>query len=122
MLPLPSRLFVPAASGISQPVRSASSQQYFSLRTNQPPATSHQYSSLRTNQHQPSATSQPNRPSAYRLLPTGNNQLIVKRHKKKASDQLEKSVGGDRFSLALEVEKLVLLSSLLESWQPPLLL
>jgi hypothetical protein len=39
---------------------SATSQQYFSLRTNQPPATSQQYSSLRTNQHQPSATSQPN--------------------------------------------------------------
>jgi hypothetical protein len=37
------------------------SQQYFSLRTNQPPATSQQYSSLRTNQHQPSATRQPNR-------------------------------------------------------------
>jgi hypothetical protein len=40
---------------------SATSQQYFSLRTNQPPATSQQYSFLRTNQHQPSATSQPNR-------------------------------------------------------------
>jgi hypothetical protein len=40
----------------------ATSQQYFSLGTNQPPATSQQYSSLRTNQHQPSATSQPNRP------------------------------------------------------------
>jgi hypothetical protein len=40
---------------------SATSQQYFSLTTNQPPATSQQYSSLRTNQHQPSATSQPNR-------------------------------------------------------------
>jgi hypothetical protein len=40
---------------------SATSQQYFSLRTNQPPATSQQYSSLRRNQHQPSATSQPNR-------------------------------------------------------------
>jgi hypothetical protein len=39
---------------------SATSQQYFSLTTNQPPATSQQYSSLRTNQHQPSATSQPN--------------------------------------------------------------
>jgi hypothetical protein len=39
---------------------SATSQQYFSLRPNQPPATSQQYSSLRTNQHQPSATSQPN--------------------------------------------------------------
>jgi hypothetical protein len=32
------------------------SQQYFSLRTNQAPATSQQYFSLRTNQHQPSAT------------------------------------------------------------------
>jgi hypothetical protein len=40
---------------------SATSQQYFSLRTNQPPATSQQYFSLRTNQHQPSATSEPNR-------------------------------------------------------------
>jgi hypothetical protein len=40
---------------------SATSQQYFSLTTNQPPATSQQYSSLRTNQHQPSATSLPNR-------------------------------------------------------------
>jgi hypothetical protein len=40
---------------------SATSQQYFSLRTNQPPATSQQYSSLRTNQHQPSAASQPNK-------------------------------------------------------------
>jgi hypothetical protein len=37
------------------------SQQYFSLRTNQPPATSQQYFSLITNQHQPSATSQTNR-------------------------------------------------------------
>jgi hypothetical protein len=34
---------------------SATSQQYFSLRTNQPPAISQQYFSLRTNQHQPSA-------------------------------------------------------------------
>jgi hypothetical protein len=40
---------------------SATSQQYFSLRTKQPPATSQQFSSLRRNQHQPSATSQPNR-------------------------------------------------------------
>jgi hypothetical protein len=40
---------------------SATSQQYFSLGTNQPPTTSQQYSSLRTNQHQPSPTSQPNR-------------------------------------------------------------
>jgi hypothetical protein len=50
---------------------SATSQQYFSLRTNQPPATSQQYSSLRTKQHQPSTTSQPNRlniDSSTRLL------------------------------------------------------
>jgi hypothetical protein len=40
---------------------SATSQQYFSLRTNQPPAISQQYFSLRINQHQPSATSQTNR-------------------------------------------------------------
>jgi hypothetical protein len=40
---------------------SATSQQYFSLRTNQPPATSQQYFSLKTNQHQPSATIQTNR-------------------------------------------------------------
>jgi uncharacterized lipoprotein YmbA len=47
---------------------SATSQQYFSLRTNQPPATSQQYFSLRTNQHQPSATSQTNRLSEASLL------------------------------------------------------
>jgi hypothetical protein len=41
------------------PVRLA--YEYFSLRTNQPPATSQQYFSLRTNQHQPSATSQTKR-------------------------------------------------------------
>jgi hypothetical protein len=40
---------------------SATSQQYFSLRTNQLSATSQQYFSLRANQHQQSATSQPNR-------------------------------------------------------------
>jgi hypothetical protein len=40
---------------------SPTSQQYFSLTTNQPPATSQQYFSLGTNQHQPSATSQTNR-------------------------------------------------------------
>jgi hypothetical protein len=40
---------------------SATSQQYFSLRTNQPAATSQQYFSLRTNQHQPSTTSHLNR-------------------------------------------------------------
>jgi hypothetical protein len=40
---------------------SATSQQYFSLTTNQPLAISQQYFSLITNQHQPSATSQANR-------------------------------------------------------------
>jgi hypothetical protein len=39
---------------------SATSQQYFSLTTNQPPPTSQQYFSLGTNQLQPSATSQTN--------------------------------------------------------------
>jgi hypothetical protein len=40
---------------------SATSQQYFSLRTNQPLTTSQQYFSLKTNQHQPPAIShQPN--------------------------------------------------------------
>jgi hypothetical protein len=38
---------------------SATNQQYFSLRTNQPPATS-QYFALRTYQHQPPAASQTN--------------------------------------------------------------
>jgi hypothetical protein len=53
----------PAAAAACRPIGprpcsfglSATSQQYFSLRTNQPPATSQQYFSLRTNQHQPSA-------------------------------------------------------------------
>jgi hypothetical protein len=36
------------------------SQQYFSLRTNQQPATSQQYFSLRTNQHEASAASRTN--------------------------------------------------------------
>jgi hypothetical protein len=40
---------------------SATGHQYFSLRTNKPPATSQQYFSLRTNQHQSSATNQTNR-------------------------------------------------------------
>jgi hypothetical protein len=38
---------------LAQPGLSATSQQYFSLRTNQPPAISQQYFSLTTNQHQP---------------------------------------------------------------------
>jgi hypothetical protein len=49
---------VPAACSLGL---STTSQQYFSLRTNQPPATSQQYFSLKINQHQPSATSQTNR-------------------------------------------------------------
>jgi hypothetical protein len=49
-------LLEPCSFGLS-----ATSQQYFSLRTNQLPAISQQYFSLRTNQHQPSATSQTNR-------------------------------------------------------------
>jgi hypothetical protein len=40
---------------------SATSHQYFSFRTNQPPVIRQQYFSLRTNQHQPSATSQTKR-------------------------------------------------------------
>jgi hypothetical protein len=40
---------------------SATSQQYFSLRTNQPPATRQQYFSLRRNHHKSPATSQTNR-------------------------------------------------------------
>jgi hypothetical protein len=40
---------------------STTSHQYFSLRTNQPPATSQQFFYLRTNQHQPPATSQTNK-------------------------------------------------------------
>jgi hypothetical protein len=55
-LPLLATNLSPCSFGLS-----ATSQQYFSLRTNQPPATSQQYFSLRTNQHQPSATSQTNR-------------------------------------------------------------
>jgi hypothetical protein len=40
---------------------SATSQQYFPLKANQPPAANQQYFPLRTNQHQPSATNQMNR-------------------------------------------------------------
>jgi hypothetical protein len=40
---------------------STTNQQYFSLRTNQPPATSEQYFSLGTNLYQPSAISKTNR-------------------------------------------------------------
>jgi hypothetical protein len=53
----PLRTYTPCSLGLS-----ATKQQYFSLRTNQPPTTSQQYFSLRTNQHRSSATSQTNRP------------------------------------------------------------
>jgi hypothetical protein len=74
IMPLVSRYQLPARNGHplnSKTLRvykhapcslglSDTSQQYFSFRTNQPPAISQQYFSLRTNQHQPSATSQTN--------------------------------------------------------------
>jgi hypothetical protein len=47
---------IPCSFGLS-----TTSQQYFSLRTNQPPTTSQQYFSLGTKQHQPSATRQRNK-------------------------------------------------------------
>jgi hypothetical protein len=54
---------------------SATSQQYFSLRTNQSPAISQQYFSLRTNQHQPSAIShQPNEQALSVPLRTNQHQ------------------------------------------------
>jgi hypothetical protein len=56
---------------------SATRQQYFSLRTNQPPATSQQYSSLRTNQHQLSATSQPNRLDVLLLSPISLSYMVL---------------------------------------------
>jgi hypothetical protein len=59
---------------------SATSQQYFSLGTNQPPATSQQYSSLRTNQHQPSATSQPNRLHASTSMSPHSKHCFYKKH------------------------------------------
>jgi hypothetical protein len=57
------RIIQNCISGLIQPVRSAyqpPASSTFSFRTNQPPATSQPYFSLRTNQHQPSATSQTN--------------------------------------------------------------
>jgi hypothetical protein len=57
---------------------SATSQHYFSLRTNQPPTTSQQYFSLRTNQHQPSATSQTNRSEVGKGV-RGGSRLVVYR-------------------------------------------
>jgi hypothetical protein len=78
---------------------SATGQQYFSLRTNQPPTTSQQYSSLRTNQ--PSATSQPNRLWNYRTLQKvkyvphivfiKKNNTPTKLHKILQSAELQKS-------------------------------
>jgi hypothetical protein len=52
------QLYSYKANGLQPPCSlglSATSQQYFSLRTNRPPTTSQQYFSLRTNQHQQSA-------------------------------------------------------------------
>jgi hypothetical protein len=57
---------------------SVTRQRYFSLRTNQPPATGQQYFSLRTNQHQPSVTSQTNRPRTRLRLKefSGDDHLV----------------------------------------------
>jgi hypothetical protein len=63
--------FAPCSFGLS-----ATSKQYFSLRTNQPPATSQQYFSLRTNQHQSSAISQTNRPLTWLIRPLALMMLI----------------------------------------------
>jgi hypothetical protein len=52
------------------------SQQYFSLKTNQPPAISQQYFSLKTNPHQPSATSQTNRPGLRPVQPDRSGMWI----------------------------------------------
>jgi hypothetical protein len=65
--PVTSHSYSPCSLGLS-----ATSQQHFSLTTNQPRATSQQYFSLRTNQHQPSATSQTNR-----LLALANSYLAT---------------------------------------------
>jgi hypothetical protein len=85
--------------------------------SNQPPVLFSQNKPAPAISHQPTEQAECLLATAYRQQPADRQKT-----QKKASDQLEKSVGGDRFSLALEVEKLVLLSSLLESWQPPLLL
>jgi hypothetical protein len=61
------------------------SQQYFSLRTNQPSAISQQYFSIRTKQHQPSATSQPNRLSD--LLSCKTASATTQAVKKKETDK-----------------------------------
>jgi hypothetical protein len=61
------------------------SKQYFSLRTNQPPATSQQYFSLTTNQHQPSATSQTNRLSSSGCSVNCSRHALPWRYKYKLS-------------------------------------
>jgi hypothetical protein len=66
------RLATPCSFGLS-----ATSQQYFSLRTNQAPATSQQYFSLRTNQHQPSAISQTNRLQVWDQRTTKSKELGI---------------------------------------------
>jgi hypothetical protein len=60
--PLARSWFVKSGNANGSLGLSAASQQYFSLRTNQPPTTSQRYASLRTNQHQPLAPNQPNLP------------------------------------------------------------
>jgi hypothetical protein len=81
-----------------RPVRfglSATSQQYFSLRTNQPPTTSQQYFSLRTNQHQPSATSQTNSliawPTSYKDFNSNSNKNLEHFAKYRAPDEFGSS-------------------------------
>jgi hypothetical protein len=54
----------------------ATSQQYFSLRPNQPPTTNQQYFSLRTNQHQPSTTSQTDRLLVWMRINRSDNFTI----------------------------------------------
>jgi hypothetical protein len=63
---------------------SATSQQYFSLKTNQPPAISQQYFSLRTNQHQSSATSQTNTPNCREFFRSINKEADVVKKKRGA--------------------------------------
>jgi hypothetical protein len=84
---------------------SATSQQYFSLRPNQPPATSQQYYSLRTNQHQPSATSQPNRLKVGAWCPL----LYVQDHMK-AWIPINKRLGGVEAYARLEIRDPILLN------------
>jgi hypothetical protein len=73
---------------------SAISQQYFSLTTNQPPATSQQYFSLRTNQHQPSATSQTNRPLILRVRNPSSSAFVYREPTPDEGMNSEQETGG----------------------------